>query len=61
VISTSGELELGARTRDIQEHTVIAVVINEAAEFGKPDPIAVESRHRLETVGMTGDAELHDP
>lgn len=61
VIPTGGELEMRTRTRDIEEHTVVAVVINEAAEFGKPDPVAVEGRYRVETIGVTGDAELHDP
>jgi hypothetical protein len=52
---------MGPGTRDIEEHTVIAIVINEAAQFGKPDPVAVEGRYRLETSGTTGDAKPHDP
>jgi hypothetical protein len=61
VIPTSGELKMRARTRDIEEHTVVTVVINEATKFGKPDPVAVEGGYRLETISVTGDAELHDP
>ena len=61
VLSTGGELKVGARARNVEEHTVVAVVTNESAEFGKPDPVAVEGHYRLETIGMTGDPEPHDP
>ncbi len=53
------ELEMGVGAGDGQEHAVVAIMIAEAADFGQPDPVAVERHNLAQAFGVPGDPDLH--
>jgi hypothetical protein len=49
------ELEMRASSRDLEKHSVIAVVTLKPADLRKPNAISVEADYFIKPVGVTSD------
>jgi hypothetical protein len=59
VSAAGGEFELGSGSGNLEENSVVSVVIGEPTELGKPDAVTVEGDELIEAIGVAGDAKLH--
>jgi hypothetical protein len=53
------ELQVRARSRDGEEHAVVAIVIGEPPDLRQPEAVAVEADDLVEPVGVSRDTKLH--
>jgi hypothetical protein len=54
VLATGRELEMAAGPGQLEEDAVVAVVVSEAPDLGKPDAVAVEGDERIQASRMPG-------
>jgi Domain of unknown function (DUF3303) len=58
VRAAAGELEVRVRSRDGEEHSVVALVVIEAADFWQAEAVAVEVDEFVQTARMSCDPKL---
>ena len=56
VFPARGELEVGAAAGHLQEHSVVPVVIVEAADLRDAEPVPIEPHELVQALGMTSGA-----
>jgi hypothetical protein len=59
VTATRRQLEMRAGSWNLEEHTVVSVVIVESADLGEPHAVAVERDDFTETICVTSNAQFH--
>ena len=61
VVAAAGELEVGVRSGEAEEHPVVAVVVAKAPELGEPEAVAIEADDLFESPGVPCEPDLHRP